>query len=206
MPVATNPSLLGRPVGANSEETRRRIIDATMRCVAEVGYERATIREIARKAEMTSGSLYHYFPNKTELIKATVDEWAELTIPRIAASAQRGEDFRDRLVAVFDECDQLMQEYPLIAMFDRAIRVGTARQLAESRETLFSSLREVTLDILRQAKREGALPRGAQLESVANSIYLVLQGMTDYAATADPEEYHATVKALKRLVSGTLFK
>lgn len=30
--------------------------------------------------------------------------------------------------------------------------------------------------------------------------------MTDYAATADPEEYHATVKALKRLVSGTLFK
>lgn len=151
--MATNPSLLGRPVGANSEETRRRIIDATMRCVAEVGYERATIREIARKAEMTSGSLYHYFPNKTELIKATVDEWAELTIPRIAASAQRGEDFRDRLVAVFDECDQLMQEYPLIAMFDRAIRVGTARQLAESRETLFSSLREVTLDILRQAKR-----------------------------------------------------
>jgi len=204
--VPTSPSLLGRPVGANGEETRRRIIDATMRCVAEVGYERATIREIARKADMTSGSLYHYFPNKTELIKATVDEWAELTIPRIAASAQRDANFRDRLVAVFDECDQLMQEYPLIAMFDRAIRVGSARQLAESRETLFSSLREVTLDILRQARREGALSRGTDLESVANSIYLVLQGMTDYAATAEPDEYHATVKALKRLVSGTLFK
>ncbi|MCV7059629.1 helix-turn-helix transcriptional regulator [Mycolicibacterium vaccae] len=177
-----------------------------MRCVAEVGYERATIREIARKADMTSGSLYHYFPNKTELIKATLDEWAEMTIPRVAASAQRSEDFRERLIAVFDECDQLMREYPMIAAFDRAIRVGSARHLADSRETLFSSLRAVTIDIIRQARREGALPRSVDIDSVANSIYLVLQGMTDYAATADPDEYHSTVKALKRLVSGTLFK
>ena len=203
--MSTNPSLLGRPVGANAEETRRRIIDATMRCVAEVGYERATIREIARNADMTSGSLYHYFSNKTELIKSTFDEWAELTIPRVAASAQRNEDFRDRLVAVFDECDQLMREYPLIAAFDRAIRVGSPH-LAESRETLFSSLRDVFADIIRQARREGALPRGTDIDSVASSIQVVLQGMTDFAATADPDEYHATIKALKRLVSGTLFK
>ncbi|EJO86587.1 TetR family transcriptional regulator, partial [Mycobacterium colombiense CECT 3035] len=40
----------GRPVGASGEETRRRIIVATMRCVATVGYARATIREIARAA------------------------------------------------------------------------------------------------------------------------------------------------------------
>ena len=203
--MSTNPSLLGRPVGANAEETRRRIIDATMRCVAEVGYERATIREIARNADMTSGSLYHYFSNKTELIKSTFDEWAELTIPRVAASAQRNEDFRDRLVAVFDECDQLMREYPLIAAFDRAIRVGSPH-LAESRETLFSSLRDVFADIIRQARREGALPRGTDIDSVASSIQVVLQGMTDFAATADPDEYPATIKALKRLVSGTLVK
>ncbi len=204
--MSTNPSLLGRPVGANGEETRQRIIDAAMRCVAAVGYERATIREIARMAQMTSGSLYHYFPNKTELITATFDEWAELTIPRIAASAQRNDDFRERLVAVFDECDQLMREYPLIAAFDRAIRVGSARQLAENRDTLFSSLREVIIDIIKQARREGALPRGIDIDSVANAIYLVLQGMTDHGATADPDEFHNTVQALKRLVSGTLFK
>ncbi|MXO40730.1 TetR/AcrR family transcriptional regulator, partial [Mycobacterium kansasii] len=32
---------LGRPVGSSGEETRRRIIVATMRCVAEVGYSQA---------------------------------------------------------------------------------------------------------------------------------------------------------------------
>ncbi|MDT5117147.1 MAG: hypothetical protein QOE30_2886, partial [Mycobacterium sp.] len=52
---------LGRPVGASGEETRRRIIVATMKCVAEVGYAKATIREIARMANVTSASLYNYF-------------------------------------------------------------------------------------------------------------------------------------------------
>ena len=62
-------SQLGRPVGANGEQTRRRIIAAAMRCVAEVGYSQASIREIARAADMTSGSLYHYFPNKADCSK-----------------------------------------------------------------------------------------------------------------------------------------
>ncbi|WP_156669712.1 TetR family transcriptional regulator, partial [Mycobacterium sp. E3339] len=44
----------GRPVGASGEDTRQRIIVATMRCVATAGYSRATIREIARTANVTS--------------------------------------------------------------------------------------------------------------------------------------------------------
>jgi len=47
--VSIAPSRLGRPVGANAEQTRQRIVAATMRCVAEVGYSGATIREIAPK-------------------------------------------------------------------------------------------------------------------------------------------------------------
>ncbi|WP_156766738.1 TetR/AcrR family transcriptional regulator, partial [Mycobacterium sp. E2327] len=51
-------SQLGRPVGASGERTRARIITAAMRCVGEVGYSQATIREIAKAADMTSASLY----------------------------------------------------------------------------------------------------------------------------------------------------
>ncbi len=81
---------LGRPVGASGEQTRRRIIAAAMRCVAEKGYSQASIREIAREAQITSGSLYHYFPNKSELLKATVKEIEEIALPRLrAASARR---------------------------------------------------------------------------------------------------------------------
>src|ERR1700753_3838993 len=81
--MAVTPSRLGRPVGAIGEQTRRRIITAAMRCVAEDGYSQATIREIARAADMTSGSLYHYFPNKSELLNATGAEIEEIVLPRL---------------------------------------------------------------------------------------------------------------------------
>ena len=85
---------LGRPVGASGEETRQRIIVATMRCVAKVGYSRATIREIARMANVTSASLYNYFPNKSELIKATITARADAAMPRLRK--RRGKARRHR--------------------------------------------------------------------------------------------------------------
>ncbi|WP_231986442.1 TetR/AcrR family transcriptional regulator, partial [Mycobacterium sp. E2479] len=114
----------GRPVGASGEETRRRIIVATMRCVATVGYARATIREIARAADMTSGSLYHYFANKSELLEATVSEMDRIARPRLRAAAAQTDNVVDRLAAVFDESSRLMRDYPGLAAFERAMRVA----------------------------------------------------------------------------------
>ncbi|WP_156675203.1 TetR/AcrR family transcriptional regulator, partial [Mycobacterium sp. E2989] len=97
------PSQLGRPVGADGEQTRARVIAAAMRCVAEMGYSRTTIREIARAADMTSGSLYHYFANKSELLDAAVEEIEGIALPRLRAAAARSGDAVDRIEAVLDE-------------------------------------------------------------------------------------------------------
>src|SRR5208283_6000957 len=61
------PPQLGRPVGASGEETRQRLIVATMRCVAKMGHSRATIREIARTAEVTSASLYNILSQQVRI-------------------------------------------------------------------------------------------------------------------------------------------
>src|SRR3981081_3155173 len=97
------PTQLGRPVGALGGETRRRIIVATMNCVARIGYSQATIREIARMANVTSASLYNYFPNKAELIKATIATRNEAAMPRLRQAAQRPGDIVDRIDAMLDE-------------------------------------------------------------------------------------------------------
>lgn len=200
-------SLLGRPVGARAEDTRRRIVAATMRCVAEVGYSRATIREIAREAQMTSGSLYHYFPNKSELVKAAFLELSERSVPRLAAAADRGEGVLDKLVAVLDESDQLMRDYPYASAFDRAIRVESAQHLhlAEISESIFAALRDIVVDIMKQASAEGTLGADVDVESASNAIYALIQGLNEHAATAPPGDYHAAVRALKLLISGQLF-
>lgn len=205
--VTTTPTLLGRPVGASGEETRRRIIGATVACVAEVGYSKATIREIARVARITSGSLYHYFPNKAELITATVAEMAAVGTPRLIGAAGRAEGVLDKLVAIFDECESIHHEYPHLAAFDRAIRAENARGLhvGDGREVTFAVLRDVIIGVLTDGHAAHTLAADVDVSSAANALCTIVRGLNEYATTSGPEEYHNTVRALKALVRGMLF-
>lgn len=128
-----------------------------MRSVAEVGYARATIREIARTAGITSGSLYHYFPNKSELVKATFGEIADVAVPRLAEAAIGADGVVGKLMALFDEGGRVTREYPYAVAFDRAIRVESAERLhlGEDADTLFDTLRAVVVGIVDQARRDG---------------------------------------------------
>ena len=136
---------LGRPVGASGEETRQRIIVATMRCVAEVGYSRATIREIARTAQVTSASLYNYFPNKSDLIRAAIAARTDVALPRLRRAAGLPGGVMDRIEAVLDESGRLMREYPDLAAFEWAIRAETAIALDSevAGSTGFQAFREI---------------------------------------------------------------
>ena len=204
----TAPSQLGRPVGANGEQTRARIITAAMRCVAEVGYSQATIREIARAADMTSGSLYHYFPNKSELLKATVKEIDEIAHPRLRAAAQRADDdVVDRLGAVLDESDRLMREYPHLAAFDRAMRAQSTahRRVGRPRHPGLKALRDIINDVIEDARARGALPPDTNPGAAVNAIYALTRGLTEQAANLTAEGYAATLGSAKELIRGTLF-
>ncbi|WP_369805843.1 TetR/AcrR family transcriptional regulator [Mycobacterium sp. 1165178.9] len=113
--------------------------------MAEVGYSKATIREIARMANVTSSSLYNYFPNKSELIKATISARADASMPRLRQAAQRPGNVIDRIEAVLDECGQLMREYPDLAAFEWAIRAENVMASGEWEEqnTGFETFREI---------------------------------------------------------------
>lgn len=206
--VSIASSQLGRPVGAIGEETRRRIITATMRCVADAGYSQASIREIARAAGMTSGSLYHYFPNKAELLETTVKEIEDLVFPRLRDAASRGTDIVDRLEAVLDEADRLMREYPHLAAFERAIRAESAAYLRSSDPTRtgFEPLRDIINDIVEAAQSQGSLAADTDVAGTVDALYALTRGLTEQAANLAPQAYHATLRAAKQLIRGTLFE
>lgn len=201
---------LGRPVGASGEETRRRIIVATMRCVAEVGYSQATIREIARMADMTSASLYNYFPNKSELIKATIAARAEAAMPRLWDAARGPGDVVERIEAVLDECGQLMREYPDLAAFEWAIRAGNIvssdpSAAPEVEDGEFTTFREIIEGIIGDAGQRGELGDHPDPRATVEAIYALIYGLTELAATLPPDEYHAALSSAKVLVRGALF-
>src|SRR6516225_6265770 len=48
------------------------ILDAALACFAERGFAATRLDDVARRAGVTKGTLYLYFPNKEELFKAVV--------------------------------------------------------------------------------------------------------------------------------------
>lgn len=209
MTLTAHPSgsHLGRPVGANGERTRQRIIVAAMRCVAERGSARASIREIAKAADMTSASLYHYFPNKSELLNATGEEIEEIVLPRLRAAAAQSGDVVDRLGAVLDESKQLKRDHPHLAAFLRAIRAESAAQLRHGSpkypET--KALRDVVTEIVEDARVQEVLSSDTDVDAAVEAILVLTRGLSERAANLSPKAYDATLASAKRMIRGTLF-
>lgn len=190
---------LGRPVGAVGGQTRQRIIAATIACVAELGYARTTIRQIAHTAGVTSANLYNYFPNKADLVAAAIAARAEIALPRLRRAAQRPGTVVDRIEAVLDESGNLMREHPDLATFEWAIRAQNAVTVYPGEDG--SGGLEALRDIITGIVEDGRDARGPAIEVV----YALVYGLTELAATGSPETYHAALAAAKRLIRGALF-
>ena len=56
------------------EDRREQIIDAAMRVFAQKGFARATNRDVAREAGITTGLIYYYFKSKEDLLREALEE------------------------------------------------------------------------------------------------------------------------------------
>jgi AcrR family transcriptional regulator len=72
------------------------ILEATTRILVESGYAKINTNEVARRAGVSVGSLYQYFPNKQSLLVQLHHRHAlEATAPMFAALRQsRGKPLR----------------------------------------------------------------------------------------------------------------
>ena len=62
------------------EDRREQIIDAAMRVFAQKGFTRATNRDVAREAGITTGLIYYYFESKEALLKTLLEERSPLRL------------------------------------------------------------------------------------------------------------------------------
>jgi len=71
--VADKPSSL-RLVGEEDSSKRRQILDGARKVFMDLGFDGASMGEIARAAGVSKGTLYVYFADKNRLFEAIVEE------------------------------------------------------------------------------------------------------------------------------------
>jgi AcrR family transcriptional regulator len=62
-----------------SERSRRAVLDAALSLFSRHGYGATTVRDIADHANVSTGNLYHHFPDKEAIFRTLIAEYSQLT-------------------------------------------------------------------------------------------------------------------------------
>ncbi|HWM03713.1 MAG TPA: helix-turn-helix domain-containing protein [Actinophytocola sp.] len=98
---------------------KRRLIDAAVYLFETAGYDAATVTELAAKAGVTTGALYHHFDSKLGLYLVVREEMETRLVERMAGAAATAGRGRAAVRAA------------LLVAFDAAVHFGVCRILAE---------------------------------------------------------------------------
>jgi TetR/AcrR family transcriptional repressor of nem operon len=77
---------------AAASSTRERLIDAAIALFWEKGYANTSMQDLLTAAKANSGSFYHFFSSKEDLLLAVLDRYTALLYPQLLQPAWEGID------------------------------------------------------------------------------------------------------------------
>lgn len=177
------------------QQRRLHIIDAALTCFAREGYEGATTASICRSAGIGSGTFFHYFPTKLDVLVAIIELGAEETVAWFAARAGRSDsrgvlreyvehfatEFADRRLPGFVKAVGAVLGKPPVAQALRADEQATRAGLRTWVE---------------RAQHDGAVRSDLSADRLAAWMQVVLNGFVDQIfgdEEFDPQAERATL-------------
>ena len=85
---------------AKGEQTRALILNSALDLLQEHGYEKTTMRAIARRAGVSLGNAYHYFGSKEHLIQALYQRTHEEHLTATRPVLEKESNLKTRLLAL----------------------------------------------------------------------------------------------------------
>lgn len=186
-------------------ETRRRLLDAAVESLIEVGYAGTTTRRVTELAGVSQGAQTHHFPHRVDLVASAFEHLAE---QRIASFGERaGELGGDRAARLRTLLDLLWEDFSS-PLFTVAVKLWVAAADDEElRERLVPVERRIyrsTVAVAREVAGElGAEPGFERLLAVAMNTVAGLALVREFdpsgrAARGEVWAYHRA--ALERML------
>ena len=158
------------------------VLDAILEEAAEKGPASLNIKEVARRAGVSVGSLYQYFPNRDGMLDFAVELATRSTIamfreykPMLAAMPLR-EALQAYLMGGL-EWGNMMTGF--VRFFGRAAYQGDPDLAERAVQPIATVMRETMEEILTQAKRRGEIRPDIDLQAAARVINALIIVMAD---------------------------
>lgn len=178
---------------ARSAEMRRRLLDAALDCLHDIGFAKTSVSRIVERAGVSRGAFVHHFPSKLDLFSAAGEHLTRQTMKRVDTLLRSLPRMQSRVDAMMDflwhELSQghlgnITMELMVAArgdpqLLERLKPVNTKRQqkMDEGWQLFFETTPEVGERV--------------PVEMMMNITTWLLRGMALDAAVSDkPESYY----------------
>jgi len=199
----------GRPVGADSEATRRTILSAARDLIAERGYHAATFQQIAKHAGVSRPTLHYYFATREDLYERLLADVCDQLRGCATAAAQAG-SLRCQLAAFLREMHRLTTVEPALMKIVVTARIDHHRAVHrhESASGVVSTVHAFYDAVVVDAVRRGELARDTDAHAVADLLAALFWGLGFHAGFVadghDGTEAAEVAKQLFQLLDGGL--
>ena len=126
----------GRPQLRSDEETRALILEAARREFAHAGYAATSMETVARRAGISTKTLYRVLPNKAALFEAMVTNRLDNFVSVVRLKACDGSDVEAALTEALVACAELMLDGEVIAL--QRLIIADNDKFPEVAETFFN--------------------------------------------------------------------
>lgn len=151
-------SLIEQNKVSDPDSARGRLLREAARLFRDKGYERTTVRDLAAAVGIQSGSLFHHFRTKEEILKAVMVETIRLNTAMMRAAVDAAPDLHGKLKALILSELESVNGQTGEAM---AVLVYEWRSLSSAAQEEVLVLRDIYeqlwMDVLQGLKEEGVL-------------------------------------------------
>lgn len=152
---------------------RTRILDAAIKLFSSNGYEQTSIEELAREAGVGKGTVYSYFHNKRDIVKAFCDDILEYARSELAAKTSPETPLKDQLMVIFLADFKYVaenREFSRVFLQEKVFpKRGSSKEDLEMQDSYF----ELLYPIYQRAQERGELKKELELLHISGHFYAI---------------------------------
>lgn len=178
-----------------AESTRAALLDAAAEAFTAVGFARASVEDIVRRARLTKGALYHHFKDKTAVFEAVFCRIEEALVRRVVDASAKRTDPWESIEAGLGAFLQaaLEPEHRRIVFEEAPAALGWVRWREIEQQYMMGVLRASLRSL-----HDAGLIRAEPLDVVAPVVFGAIAEAAQMAALAPDAK--AAQRAAKRLI------
>ena len=150
-------------------DRRDQILEAANQCFSQLGIQRTSVQDVARMANVSRGTVYRYFEDRTVLIDAAIEFGAQRFYQQVATAMAKKSTLAEQLGAMAETHASILLDHRTRnrLMADDA---ELMRHMISDGDSAVRRTTEFLVPYVRQAQQRGEV--GANVDVVAASEWL----------------------------------